>query len=259
MPPVWKGSKKVFKGRAMDLIQGVGPRLVDRWEGANSEMLPKALNYYASGWNVSLRPNEGTPIWTVEAAVEGDPNNPNTDIVNIHELHGNVLNPSNLTSPYLHSQFTGDPDACIAYVVDLANEVRNGNLTYTEAVSVGLETAGLPIVAADVELCTELLKELLRGVTHYYKFQLVYRHTYNFGPLSSMRAGVENIGCIFQPEELIDEEGIPDLEAEDILDMGGEWLKVFPQKRVELGQRRQVSREYWWADDASPLYYPPAI
>jgi hypothetical protein len=262
--PTWKGAKKAFQGTDLEFTPGVGVRTMERWEGDKTSMSDLFNSYANSGWQVRCSRNSGTPVWVVEASVQGDPNAPDgSDLVDIHELHGNVLNPSNLSSPFLKSQLGGGDAAALklAYIKQVYDDYRSRRVAdYGEAVADLADPATSPITDNnELMIAQRVLDDLIQGVNHYIQFQFVYRHTYNFGPIRSLRVNPANVGAIFTPAELIAAENIPSIEADDIQEIGGEWLKVFPSKRNELGQRRQVVREYWWAEEISRLYYPTAV
>lgn len=234
----------------VDLAPNLPPTTRIRAVGSRPYCLAQAVNYRRAGWRASVRQEGDTPLWRMEASIEGDPADANSTLENTHELRANLLNPDLKSNLVLRSKFVGDAIPSIAGVQKLANQILTGEIDYAAAL-VTIEEA---LEDADVALGVELLDLLLSGADTFTSFQYVYIHTFNFGSAADLSADFTNVGKFFSTPQLRFAEGIP-----QIVDLpAGEWLKMAPEKTVAIGECITLKYEYWWAETWSTLLYDPA-
>jgi hypothetical protein len=242
----------------LEFIPNVGPRTILRRDFTNyNEARNHAAGLSAAGFRSSVRQKGEAPIWTVESSFEGDPNDPDSDLQNTHELRANVLNPDWKSNLYTHSLFTASPaGASMAYLERKANAIKSDDVDYNTVRNELVDDATSPIQAADFVLCQSLLDDLLAGNDTFIDFQYVYTHTFNFGSQRDYIPDHFGVRSIFTPGGLISDENVPALLGID--DVGGEWLKLPPEVTDMYGGRRILKYEYWWAEQWNPRQYPLA-
>ena len=262
---IWKGSTFVQHADELLFTPGQGTTRTRRMEGTAAQMIPRAVSLRNLGWQARVGRSGESPIWQVEAVVQDEPE-ANDPTVDTHELHGNIANPSNLTSPFLLSQFVDggagkSKEEKAGWIGKTCADFLSGTLkTFAQVKNQIIDPDGPfgALIQAETDLAFAVVSDCIQGVNHYLQFQFVYRHTFTYGYLVNRRAGIANVGKIHTSAQLIASENIPGEEAADITDMGGEWMKLFPQKINQLNQRRQLTREYWWAADWKRNYYQNA-
>ncbi len=223
---------------------------VQREVGTRAYIISRAQALRAAGFRVDVSQEGDSPAWRLEARVEGDPNDPNAQIENTHELRVNVLYPDVRTNRVLQRQFGSDAAPDIAEVQMLAGKIQTGEYTYETA----LASISTDIVSANQAVAVRLLDLLLLGTDTFVQFQDVYVHTFNFGTLRDLTLDRSNVGKIFTSGALRAAENIPDsLSLDD-----GYWIKMKPEKVVSIGQGEVLKYEYWWAEEWTDLLYDAA-
>lgn len=247
---IYKGKKSTILQPDLDFIPKVGVRQRPKFEGTRDECVARAFQYYAQGARASVVQQNDSPIWRMEAHVEGVEGDPNQNIQNTHELRVNVSNPDIKTNLVLQSLFSGAA-AAISFVQTLANAVEAGRMSYTEARADIAAEETLEIETSELPAAYELLDELLLGATSFAQFEYVYIHTFNFGPLADLLSDYTNVGRIFTSAQVESAENTP---SEHVLP-AGEWIKLPPERIDSLGQNTQLKYEYWWSQEFSRLRY----
>jgi len=258
-----KGQTSAIQRPDLEFIPHVGQRTILKKEFLDyNAATAYAATLYHSGLRASVRQKGDAPCWLVESQVEGDPNNPTPDLQNTHELRANVLNPDLKTNLVLQSQFVGvtEPPAAarsyrakaISFVERLARKVQNDDQTYSEALFTLQDEEFTELEPADYEVGTELLDQLLLGLTTFITFQYVYVHTFNFGTFNDLPADFFGVGKLFTENGVIEDEGI-DPAIFELPE--GLWLKLPPEKQVMFGGRALLKYEYWWSEQPSALVY----
>ena len=248
-----KGQTSAEQLPDLEFIPNQGMRTIMRRDFADYN---SARAYAAALFNdkvrTSVRQKGDAPIWTVESSYEGDPNDPESDIQNTHELRVNILYSDIKSNLHLQSQFTGSAPAACAAVERFADEVKSGDKTYDQAIQAIADSDD--IETADLSVATQMLDLFLLGVESYPQFQYVYTHTFNFGDPQDFTLDNSNVFEIHSTGHVESDESIPasfGLPA-------GEWLKLPPEKTTYVGGRASIKYEYWWAEQYSTLLYPHA-
>lgn len=241
----------------IEFIPGVGIRTTRRASGSRNDILALSWQHYAGGWTARASQDGDSPVYRMIASVEGDPNDPNADKQNTHELHGNVLSRGIFGCKALQDKFvTTEKAAAFTLITRLYNDLLAGKMDYDTAIAkIGEGGGGNPFDDEDLLLAAEVLDEMLTGLDHVNVFSYAYRHTFNFGPLASAITNFGNVGHYYTLSELRNEEGIP--STFNLPE--GEWLKIFPVATQMLGQRKQLTYEYWWAETWSRKVYLPKV
>jgi len=250
-----KGLASAEKRPDLDFIINVGPRTITRRDFNDyDQAVAHASALFGSGTKSSVKQRGEEPIWTVESSFEGDPNDPDSDLQNTHELRANVLNPDWKSNLYTQSLFTASPaPASLAYLERKANEIKNSAVDYTTVVNELVDDATSPIQPADYALSVLLLDDQLAGNDTFIEFQYVYTHTFNFGSQRDYIPDHFGVRKIFTPSGIIADELIP--EHLGIEEVAGEWLKLPPEITEMFGGRRILKYEYWWATQWNPRQY----
>lgn len=259
MSALFKGVKSADHFPDLEFIPRVGIRQRPKHIRTHAEAIALGYQYMGAGMRASVTQVGESPIWRVEAQVEGAQGDPDQNIQNTHELRVNVLNPDIKANRVLQELFWGDaaPDLRkgvaakkISFVHGMAREVEAGDLSYDEAVAEILSSTSI-FADTDLDAARELLDELLLGADSYVEFQYVYVHTFNFGPLADLVSDYSNVGRIFTSAQVEEAENTP---AVHVLP-AGEWIKIPPERTDSLGSNTSIKYEYWWAEEYSRLRY----
>ena len=264
---------RIIKGQAdaqqkndLEFVPNVGVRTILRRDFFNYD---QAVSYAAALFNgstrASVRQKGDAPIWTVESSYEGDPNDPNGDLQNTHELRANVLNPDWKTNAYTQSLFALGVVPMIwieAQSAQIKDALQGGDSSVTRSEVVAKindpsYTEETGIQSGEEASAILVLDELLLGADTFIDFQYVYTHTFNFGTQRDAIPDHYGVREIFTPAQVQSFENIPPLLG--IEDVGGEWLKLPPEVVDLYGGRRTLKYEYWWATSWSRTKYATAF
>lgn len=253
-----KGQASAQQKNDVEFIPNVGMRTILRRDFFNyDQAVAHAAANFGEGIKSSVRQKGDEPIWTVETSFEGDPNDPDSDIQNTHELRVNILNPDIKANLVLQRRFTqtyGGYAKQIAAVENYANAVKNAedpSAEYNTLIS-DMATTG-PFVADNAALAIRLLDKLLVGSDTFIDFQYVYVHTFNVGVQRELVPDRFGEIEVFSPGGVVDAEGTPALMG--LVGVGGEWLKLPVETTTMYGGRVLHKYEYWWADEWDDLTY----
>ncbi len=247
-----KGQLSAQQTNDLEFIPNVGMRTILRKSFAiYSEAVAYASNLFTDGVRVSVRQQGDAPIWNVESTYEGDPNDPDADLQNTHELRVNIERLSIKLNPHLRSQFTGNAFASMAAVEKIANKYMAGDYASVEDAIAALADLD-DIDAADLTIAGEVFYLFISGADEYISHDYVYTHTFNFGTQVDLELDNSNVGAVFTTSQLRDAEAIP---AEQALP-NGEWLKLPPEEATMYGGREVLKYEYWHAASWDSLLYP---
>lgn len=231
--------------------------------GPPEYILSRAIALRNAGYTTATKQEGDTPLWSLSARIEGDPANAET-LENTHELRANLLNPDIKTNAVLQRRLAAVYNvlpgedftiSILAAVESMATQIRNSDTAAEDYDASILElTETYPTSRDGGALAIELLELLLTGVSTYLEFQYVYVHTFNLGVGQAAEIDYSNVGKIFTASP-IDAEGIPtSLNLPD----GMEWIKIAPEKVVNLGQGESLKYEYWSANEWSRLIFEVA-
>lgn len=183
------------------------------------------------------------------------------EIVETHERISSETNYSILTSPVLFDRFAqygGATDAQIEQalsVIKAKTETITDQASYDAALTAGIDACTLIGLTGADALVAEVIKRLQLGNQFYLVPIYTYRHTYTMADRlfdGSLIPNLdENVGKIFTTAQLYTAESIPP----DFPLPTGEWLKNGPSAALQVGQKRQVSVSYIFADTWSRLTY----
>lgn len=253
MSAIFKGQTSAHLLPDLDFIPKVGIRQRPKFTGPRDQAIAVANQYLQAGARASVTQQGDSPIWRVEAQIDGLEGEPNQNIQDTHELRVNVLNPDIKTSPVLQSYFAGAA-AALSFIQKLANAVLAGEITYSEARADIASEETLEVGDTELDAAYAFLDELLLGADTYITFQYVYIHTFNFGPIADLLSDYSNVARIFTTTQVEQAENTPTEHALP----AGEWLKIPPERIDSLGQNTQLKYEYWWAERWSRLRYEEA-
>ena len=247
-----KGQLSAQQTNDLEFIPNVGMRTIIRRSFAiYSEAVAYAASLFSSGVRVSVRQQGDAPIWNVESAYEGDPNDPDADLQNTHELSVNIERLSIKLNPYLRSQFTGNAFAAMAAVQKVADKYLAGDYASTTDAITALADQE-DIDSADLTLAGNVFYLFISGADEYISHDYVYTHTFNFGSQTDLTLDNSNVGAVFTTAQLRDAEAIPANQALP----NGEWLKLPPEEATMYGGREVLKYEYWHAASWDSLLYP---
>lgn len=253
---IFKGKNSSWLKPDLDFIPKVGVRQRPKFEGTREQCIAVASQFFGQGARANVIQQGNSPIWRVEAQVEGIEGAPDQNIQNTHELRVNVNNPDIRTNPTLISLFDSGVST-IAWIYKESKRIESDERSRAEVVA-DINDAGQTevtgVVPGEEAAAIAFLDELLLGADTYVQFQYVYVHTFNFGTLGELFSDYSNVGAIFTSAQVEAEENIP---AEHVLP-AGEWIKLPPERIDSLGQNTQLKYEYWWAQSYSRLRYPEA-
>lgn len=253
MSLIYKGVKGAWQKPDLDFIPRTGIRQRPKFTGTRDQCIAIAGQFFGQGARASVTQQGDSPIWRVEAQVEGVEGAPDQNIQNTHELRVNVLNPDIKSNLKLQSFFAGAAKS-LSFIQKLANSVAIGDISYAEARADIAAEETLEIEDSEINAAYEFLDTLLLGTDSYAQFQYVYVHTFNFGTLAELFSDYSNVGRIFTSAQVESAENTP---AENVLP-AGEWLKIPPERVDSLGQNTQLKYEYWWAESYSRQLYDEA-
>ena len=255
MSEIWKGTDFASKLPSYDMTPGVGIKTSYRHETTYAKARALAGNYYNAGIMATCKQIGDSPVWSVEATLEGENA---TDLQSTHELRINLLQNDVKANRVLQGQLGGIGTSLavsrIAEVESIARSIISGKETYENEITnmFASELFPTPEIAG---IGQDLLDMLLAGTTGFQSFAYVYVHTFNFGSWRDTVADFVNVQKIFTTAQLIAAENIPTNAQVP----NGEWLKLPPEQVVQLGQRKQLKYEYWWAEEWSRLLYEEAV
>jgi hypothetical protein len=259
MAVIKKGQMVGNKLPDLEFIPNVGKRTILRREfGDYTTAVAYAASLYSINTRASVRQQGDGPKWMVESSYEGDPDDPNADLVNTHEIRINVLNPDIKANTYLQSRFTAQYGSKAARNIATIEKFANGIKTsstpeseYNTLIS-DMATTGT-FISDSAALAIQLLNELLLGADTFIDFQYVYTHTFNFGSQQDAIPDHFGVRQIFTPAGVVADENIPAFFG--FTAVGGEWFKLPPEITEMYGGRRLLKYEYWWAEQWSTLRY----
>lgn len=253
MSAIFKGQISINKLPDLEFIPKVGIRQRPKHIRTRDQAVALGAQYMAAGMRATVTQEGDSPIWRVEAQVEGATGDPSLNIQNTHELRVNVNNPDFKSNLKTQSFFAGAA-ASLSFIQKLGNAVISGEMTYDDARADIAAAETLEIEDDEIEDAYNILDELLLGADSYTQFSYVYVHTFNFGPLADLISDFSNVGRIFTSAQVEQAENTP---AEHALPEG-EWLKLPPERIDSLGQNTALKYEYWWANTYSRYRYDEA-
>lgn len=259
MAAIHKGIQEIQLLPELDMAPNVPTTTRIRATGGRNYIIGQASAYRASGYKVTTRQDGDSPIWKLEASVEGDPNDPQGEasLENTHELRANLLSPDIRTNAVLISHFDLGVNT-VNYLYGEAQSILSGDQTRTEVLDYIGNAANVEVHGVqpdEVTDATSFIDLILGGTDTFTKYQYVYVHTLNFGTLYDATIDYSNVSKRFTTEQMIFAESIPDSLN---LPQTGEWLKTAPEKVVQLGGGFSLKYEYWWNELYSSLLYEVA-
>lgn len=217
-----------------------------RWEGLESEVkgLQPGLKVIATSTRVGRIGT--TPLWFIEATLPGlsdvDP-----DLTESFELITNTVQQPARFSPVLQNKLSATE---IGIVVKQVNKLKI-DLTYTYAQASAAITAGVANAGAG----RDLLDDMISGVNSFFSFEPVLRLTRSYKRSASLTVNYTNAGKIYtSTSAMLTGEGY-NANVLTFTLPSKEWLKVYPQVRIQFEGRAEVVYEYWAADVWSRNYY----